>query len=329
MENADRLSAITKRLQQDGLWDELVEITFEPASPELIATVHDFSYIEEVRLLSETGGGDLDPDTAVTADTWQAALSAAGGAVAAVQTVLSARVQNAICLLRPPGHHAMPDRGMGFCIFNSVAIAAEYALAHHGLERVAVVDFDVHHGNGTEAVFVDRRDVLCTSVHQQPLYPGTGTFTDVGSGEGQGYTINCPLPPGASDAHFLRCFDEIIIPTLQEIYRPELILVSAGYDGYQGDPLAQLNLTANCFHTLTERLVSVAQAVCNGRLILMLEGGYNLDALGLCVENSVLALLGRLPLHPEPAISGHHRPQARDIDAQVEQMLQFHHARMT
>jgi acetoin utilization deacetylase AcuC-like enzyme len=195
----------------------------------------------------------------VTADTWQAALSAAGGAVAAVQAVLGARVQNAICLLRPPGHHAMPDRGMGFCIFNSVAIAAEYALAHHGLERVAVVDFDVHHGNGTEAVFVDRRDVLCASVHQQPLYPGTGAFTDVGSGEGQGYTINCPLPPGASDEHFLRCFDEIIIPTLQELYRPELILVSAGYDGYRGDPLAQLNLTANCFHTLTEQLVAVAR----------------------------------------------------------------------
>lgn len=327
-ENAQRLSAIMETLQQDGLWDRLTPITVTEAPLELIAAIHDPSYIEEVRLLAEVGGGDLDPDTVVTSDTWQAALCAAGGALEAVRAVLTGELQNAFCLLRPPGHHAMPDRGMGFCIFNSVAIAAQYALQHHGLERIAIVDFDVHHGNGTEASFVDRRDVLFASVHQQPLYPGTGALTDVGLGDGQGYTINCPLPPGASDPHVLRCFEEIIIPTIVELYRPQLILVSAGYDGYRGDPLAQFNLSTGCFHTLTSRLVAAAEAVCNGRIILMLEGGYSLDALGLCVENSVLALLGQQPLHPEPLVSDRHRLEAPDLESQVEQVLQFHRARM-
>ena len=327
-EKSERLEVICQLLQDDGLWDELHPLPTPPAPPELIATVHEPDYVEHVRLLSESGGGALDHETMVSPDTYEAAARAIGGCVTAVEAILAGELHNAIGLLRPPGHHAMPNRGMGFCIFNTIAIAADYAIRECGLERVAIVDFDVHHGNGTQHVFFHRRDVLYISLHQYPLYPGTGPLEEVGIDAGRGYNINLPLPAGTSDYHIERCLDEVILPALVDIYKPQLVLVSAGYDGYHADPLAGWDLSAECYHAITQRLVEAAEAVCDGRLCLLLAGGYLLDALPVCVENSVLALLGRLPLHEDPFPADSDTARAPNLDDRVERVLQFHKARM-
>ncbi len=328
-EKPERLAAICELLRNDGLWDELAAVPTPAAPPELIATVHEPDYVEHVQRLAEAGGGTLDHETIVSPDTYEAAARAIGGAVSAVEAMLAGKLHNAIGLVRPPGHHAMPNRGMGFCIFNTIAIAADYAIREHGLERVAIVDFDVHHGNGTQHVFFNRRDVLYISLHQYPLYPGTGSLAEVGIDAGYGYNINLPLPTGTCDRHIQRGLDEVILPTLVDIYKPQLVLVSAGYDGYHADPLAGWDLSAGCYHAITQYLVEAAEAAADGRLCLLLEGGYLLEALAVCVENSALALLGRPPLHSDPVPPDADSQRARDLDNRVERILEFHKARMT
>jgi acetoin utilization deacetylase AcuC-like enzyme len=226
-----------------------------PASLEALRRVHGAELVEA---LARTKGHrvQLDPDTATSAQSYDAAVLAAGAALDAVDAVLDGRHANAFALVRPPGHHAEPARAMGFCLFNNIAIAAEHALAR-GLSRVAVLDWDVHHGNGTQAAFYGRRDVLYLSSHQFPFYPGTGDVTEVGKGDGKGFTVNCPLPAGLGDADYGAVFHSLFLPVLQA-YRPELLLVSAGFDPHQSDPLASMQLSERGFAAMASAMKSLA-----------------------------------------------------------------------
>jgi len=304
-ERKERLQTIMRSLESSGTLARLTSIEATPLDLELLSTVHDPNYIKMVEMVAESGGGMLDPDTYVNAHSYEAALMAAGGLINAVEGVLSGQVDNAFALVRPPGHHALRGRGMGFCLFNNVALAAQYTIEKHGLSRILIADFDVHHGNGTQDAFYERDDVLYFSTHQYPHYPGTGHWKERGQGRGEGYTVNVPLPYGVGDEGYAQAFEEILLP-LARRYNPELILVSAGYDAHWADPLAGMRLSTAGFHRLTTTLVSLAEELCQGRLVLTLEGGYDLSAL----SHSVLATFAALereeaedPLGPAPGRS--------------------------
>ncbi|HYH98340.1 histone deacetylase [Hyalangium sp.] len=239
---------------------------------------------------------DIDPDTHASEDSYDAAVLAAGAAVQAVQEVMAGRARNAFALVRPPGHHAEPGRSMGFCLFNNVAIAAE-AARRQGAERVLVLDWDVHHGNGTQAAFWARRDVLYQSVHQYPYYPGTGAPHEVGVGEGQGFTVNCGIPGGATDADYGALFEELFLP-IADAFRPQLILVSAGFDPHRDDPIGGMLLSERGFAAMCSAMKSLAESVCDGRLVLLLEGGYSLQGLSQSVHACVEVLAGRKDSFP-------------------------------
>jgi acetoin utilization deacetylase AcuC-like enzyme len=320
-----RLEVIRDQLQACGLWGDLIALPVPQADTQLIGTVHEAAYIEDVRATSEMGGDEFDLDTVVTEGTYEAAASAVGGCCAAVDAMLSDDVRNAVCLVRPPGHQALPDRALGSCIFNTLAIAAEHAIRAHDLQRVAIVDFDARHGSGLQQHFIARRDVLYISLHQYPLSPGTGAVDETGVGPGLGYTVNLPLPPGTSDRHIELCFSEIVLPVLLNLYEPELLLVAAGYGGYHADETADLELSVQSFYVMTRLLTEVAGAICAGRICLALEGGYDLDALGYCVANSVAALRGRPAPYQDNHQDNGHTPH---LDRQVAEMLEFHKARM-
>jgi acetoin utilization deacetylase AcuC-like enzyme len=239
---------------------------------------------------------EIDPDTQASPDTYDAAVLAAGAAVQAVDEVMAGRARNAFALVRPPGHHAEPGRAMGFCFFNNAAIAAE-AARRQGAERVLVLDWDVHHGNGTQAAFWERRDVLYQSVHQYPYYPGTGAAREVGLGEGEGFTVNCGLPGGATDADYDAIFHGLFLP-IAEAFRPQLILVSAGFDAHRHDPIGGMLLSERCFAAMCSAMKALADSVCSGRLVLLLEGGYSLEGLSQSVHACVEVLAGRRDSFP-------------------------------
>jgi len=241
-ENHRRLPAILALLEECGLLSCLTPLAASDASEADLALVHRPEMIRQVRQRCESGGGWLDADTVVCPRSYAAALRAAGGCLRATDAVLAGEVESAFCLVRPPGHHATPERAMGFCLFNNVAIAARHAVARRGLERVAIVDFDVHHGNGTQDAFYADPAVLYFSAHQWPLYPGSGSWRETGEGPGHGCTVNLPLPPGCGDAHYRQAFQEVLAPLLQR-FRPQFILVSAGFDGHFSDPLASMRLS--------------------------------------------------------------------------------------
>jgi acetoin utilization deacetylase AcuC-like enzyme len=232
----------------------------------------------------------LDEDTGASPKSHDAALHAAGAATEATLAVLRGEVDNAFALVRPPGHHALEDSTMGFCLFNNVAVAAGAALAH-GAQRVLILDWDVHHGNGTQAAFYGRRDVLFASSHQFPYYPGTGAPEELGTGEGAGFTVNCGLPGGQGDADFGALFHQLFLPIAAQ-FEPDLVLVSAGFDPHRSDPLGGLNVTERGFAAMTSAVKQLAQEVCGGRLVLLLEGGYNLDALAQSVHGCIEVLSG-------------------------------------
>jgi len=302
-ENKRRLERTMSLLEEQGMLERLTALKPSPISMERLLRNHSQRYIDQVRRVSERGGGHLDPDTYTNSRSYDAALVAAGGLVDVVEAVLDSRVDNAFAMVRPPGHHAMTSRGMGFCLFNNVAVAARYALEEKGLERILIVDFDVHHGNGTQDSFYEESSVLYFSTHQYPYYPGTGHWQEIGKGEGQGYTANVPLPGGVGDEGFQRIFDELLYP-LAERYQPQLILVSAGYDSHWDDPLAMMGLTIIGYANLARTLKAMADDFCEGKIAFTLEGGYHLEVLSHSILNALKVLLDDKdivdPLGPSP-----------------------------
>ena len=271
-------------------------VGFDPVKADLerIESIHTPQYVADLQRFCQSGGGKIDLNTKVSAASFEVALLAAGGLLRGVDAVMTGAVANAFALVRPPGHHAVADASPGFCLFNNIAIAARYLLDHYGLDRVLIVDWDVHHGNGTQDLFYDDPRVLFFSSHQYPLYPGSGHLRETGEGRGRGYNLNLPLPAGSGDAVLERAFDLLLEP-LVEKFRPQFILVSAGYDGHWRDPLAGLNLSAAGYARLTGRLMQLAATYCQGRIALTLEGGYDLDALTGSVEATLRALAGEPP----------------------------------
>lgn len=319
-ENKERLVRIMGLLEKQGVLERLVAVEATPVSMGRLVRNHSQRYIDTVRQVAERGGDHLDLDTYTSPRSYEAALMAAGGLVNVVEAVLDGKVDNAFALVRPPGHHAVKSQGMGFCLFNNVAVAARYALQEKGLERVLIVDFDVHHGNGTQEAFYDESCVLYFSTHQYPHYPGTGHWREMGRGEGEGYTANVPLPGGVGDKGFSLIFDEFLYP-LAERYQPQLIMVSAGYDAHWADPLAAMHLSLTGYANLTRTLKTLADELCEGRLVFTLEGGYHLDVLSYAVLNTFHVLLGDEevvdPLGPAP------RPE-RDVSGLIDQLKSLH-----
>jgi acetoin utilization deacetylase AcuC-like enzyme len=254
---------------------------------------HSKRLIDSIEQLSEAGGGMIDPDTYTVGASFRAARHAAGAAVEMTRALLAGEADRGFCAIRPSGHHAEHDRAMGFCLFNNVAVAAASAISEQGLEKVFVLDWDVHHGNGTAEIFHARSDVLFVSIHQSPLYPGTGPLTDNGSGQGKGYTINLPVPPGSGEELWLALMDEVILPRAKA-FEPELILVSSGVDAHESDPLASCNLTTSSFKQLAARTRDLADEL-KVPLGVVQEGGYNPAVLAECVSEILPALTGTEP----------------------------------
>ena len=285
-ESPDRLRAVLAALD-DQRYAALRRVDAPVATREQLARVHSAELIEAVLDGPDLPYRQLDPDTAMTPGSAEAALRAAGAVCAAVDQVMTSDVQRAFCAVRPPGHHATADAAMGFCLFNSVAVGAAHAIAAHGLSRVAIMDFDVHHGNGTQDIFWSNPRVFYASTHQLPLYPGSGHRNEHGSA---GNIVNAPLPSGAGSAEFRRAMELIVLPEL-DAFAPELLLISAGFDGHRLDPLANLNLEADDYGWVTEQLVAVAERHCAGRIVSSLEGGYSLTALRESTQAHVDALM--------------------------------------
>ena len=288
-ENRRRTPAIEAAMDAAG-WPgvELVEAT--PATVEQIMRVHPAEHVRRIESLSAAGGGPIDLDTVTSAGSYEAALHAAGGAVLAVDRVLGGEERFAFCALRPPGHHAETDTAMGFCLFNNAAIAARHALAEHGAERVLILDWDVHHGNGTQEVFYSDPAVLFASIHQSPLYPGTGAAHETGAGEGDGYTINLPVPSGADGELFLSLVQTVVEPVARE-FEPGLLILSAGYDAHAADPLASCMLQTGNYGEMAASLRDCAEELGIG-VVACLEGGYALDALAESVVATVEGFTG-------------------------------------
>lgn len=290
-ENATRVSYAYEVLKKAGMLEKLVPIKPRPASTEEVASVHKAEYIDRVREFSNRGGGNFGNDTLGSRGTFETALLAAGGTLSAIAAVVDKKVETAFALVRPPGHHATPGNAMGFCFFNNVAIGARYAIERYGLSRVLVIDWDEHHGNGTEQIFYSDPSVLYFSVHRDWSYPGTGQANKAGQGEGEGYNINVPLPRRSGDADFEYVFRQVLLPVAYA-YRPELVLISAGMDTHTKDPIGQMNMTAYGFMKLTEIACEIACACCGGALVAVLEGGYNLNALAEGVFAIIHTLVG-------------------------------------
>lgn len=311
-ERPDRIRAIYRALRTAGMIDspdpfpefqldlgirphsavKLLELSPEPASQKWLRLVHTPRMIDWAERVCRIGGGILDQgDTVVGPDSFEIALLSLGAAMAGCDAVLNGKARRAFVAARPPGHHAEPDRSMGFCIFCNIAIAAKYAQQTYGVEKIAIVDFDVHHGNGTQAAFEADPSVLFISLHQHPrtIFPGTGYETETGTGKGEGFTINIPMNPGSEDEDYMKMFQTRVVPALDK-FRPQLVMVSAGFDAHRDDPLAQINLSDECFEWMTRQIVDVAEQHCGGRIVSVLEGGYNLQALGRCVVRHVLAM---------------------------------------
>jgi len=305
-EGPERLEAIMERLEEAGLLKRMVAIPARDASTRYLEMVHSWELVAQVRAKGDEGGGWLDPDTYVSPASYHAAVRAVGGCLAALDAIVDGTVDSAFCLVRPPGHHATPTKAMGFCLFNNVAVAAKVALEEKGMERVAIVDFDVHHGNGTQDAFYSEPRVLFFSTHQYPFYPGTGYWGEMGEGEGRGTTINVPLPRGCRHQEYLRVYEEVCVPALRR-FRPQLVLVSAGFDAHFADPLANMLLSCRSYYQLASILKEVALELCQGRIMFVLEGGYHLTALAWSVQACIEALLG-LDFTPDPLGDGPNVP---------------------
>jgi acetoin utilization deacetylase AcuC-like enzyme len=270
-------------LQDTGQLDELVHIAPMPAEDRWLLLVHTRNYLNHLKRSAADAPMFLDADTGISKDSYRAARLATGGVLAAVDRVMDGTIDNAFAAVRPPGHHALPDRAMGFCLLNHVAVAARYVQKKYGLERVMIVDWDVHHGNGTQDIFYTDPSVFYFSTHQWPYYPGTGAASEAGSGEALGTTLNVPLAAGSDDTAIVDAFTRNLLPAA-EVFRPEFVFVSAGFDAHRNDPLAGLEVTEAGYRELTQIVIDIAERYANGRLVSVLEGGYHLNALPRSVD---------------------------------------------
>jgi len=276
-ENPQRLEVIYRMIEDEIMFDCL-PIEPRAAADEEIRWIHSESYVKTIK---DTSGKDqvmLDPDTSTSARSYEVATLAVGGVLNAAERIMTGEITNAFAFIRPPGHHAEATRAMGFCLFNNIAIAAEYLLRQHALKKILIVDWDLHHGNGTQHSFAKKKDVLYFSTHQFPHYPGTGHWSEIGEGEGEGYTVNIPLSPGKTDQDYLYIFERLLAPIAEE-FEPDFILVSAGFDIYEGDPLGGMQISDLGFGALSYSLLQIAEKVCQDRILIALEGGYNPEGL--------------------------------------------------
>jgi acetoin utilization deacetylase AcuC-like enzyme len=291
-ESPQRLEVIYPLIEDPELKDYLEEIPVRRAEEDELLAIHSLDYIN---LIASTEGKEysyLDPDTQTSSGSYEAALLAAGGVCEAISRVNAGDLENAFALIRPPGHHAERDRAMGFCLFNNIAVGARYAQKALNLKRILIVDWDLHHGNGTQHSFENDPTVLYFSTHQYPYYPGTGSFRETGIGEGEGYTVNIPISTGCGDFEYINLFERILIPIALD-FNPELVLVSAGFDTYVDDPLGGMNVTSEGFAGLTRSIMGIADRCCEGRVVMVLEGGYSLKGLRESVKAVLKELAGQ------------------------------------
>ncbi|MDD4876080.1 MAG: histone deacetylase [Dehalococcoidales bacterium] len=321
-ENAKRLEAIISYLEQTGIKEQLIPIRPRTASTQELSLVHDEQYISMIQNVAQNGGGSLDPDTVMSSDSYEATLYAAGGVITATEAVMKKEVDSIFALVRPPGHHATHQRAMGFCLFNNIAIATEYALRNYSLQRILIIDFDVHHGNGTQEAFYNNPNVLYISTHEYPFYPGTGSIEETGNGPAKGTTINIPLPAGSGDTEYLKVFQEIIIPATKR-FKPQLIMVSAGYDNHWADELALMQVSTTGFTQMAEIIKNLADELCNGRMVFSLEGGYNLTALATSVKATFDVLMNKTTIE-DPLGQPTRRNKPPSIDSLTQNIRKIH-----
>jgi acetoin utilization deacetylase AcuC-like enzyme len=322
VENPRRLVDTLSHLKETGIKERLISLPARHASLEELEMIHAPEYISYVRGKAEKGGGWLDADTVMSPKSYEAALYAAGGVLAAVEAVMNEEVDNAFALVRPPGHHAVRDRAMGFCIFNNVAVAAVFALREFSLSRVLIADFDVHHGNGTQDAFYADPGVLYFSTHQYPFYPGTGWMDETGTGKGEGTTVNFPMTAGWGDEEYLRAFNEVLVPVARR-FQPELILVSAGFDPHWADHLAMMRVTITGFVQMATILKELAAQLCQGRLVFTLEGGYNLRVVASSVKATFDVLLGNSEID-DPLGKASATRKSEGFDEHIEAIKTLH-----
>jgi acetoin utilization deacetylase AcuC-like enzyme len=319
-ESHRRLEALYAMLEERGMADRFQQVPAQRAEREELLLVHAPEYVD---LVASTAGQEhcsLDPDTATSPGSYEAALLAAGGLNQAISGVISGELRNAFALVRPPGHHAEGHRAMGFCLFNNVAVGAKYAQRFHGLKRILIIDWDLHHGNGTQHTFEEDASVLYFSTHQYPYYPGSGALEQVGRAEGAGFTVNVPLAPGQDDTVYVGIFEKILRPVALE-FDPELILVSAGFDIHADDPLGGMHITPEGFAALTRSILDTADACCEGKVVLTLEGGYDLKGLTASVKAVLNELSGQTKTDPAGFISA---TDQGDLEPMMQKVIHVH-----
>lgn len=321
-EHAGRIQAVWRQLSAAGLADQFLRISPTPATNEQIGAVHSAEHLQ--RLVTVAQGqrmARLDPDTYALPVSLEVARLAAGAVVGAVDAVLSARADKALAIVRPPGHHATADRQMGFCLLNNIAIAARHAQSREGIEKVLILDYDVHHGNGTNDIFFADPSVLFISTHQYPFYPGSGALDEIGADQGKGATINIPLSAGHGDSAYRRLFADIIRPAIER-FEPDLMLISAGFDAHWVDPLASMQLTLSGYDHLARECMKLAERLCAGRIVFVMEGGYDLTALAHGWRNIARALLGQDEI--SDPYGSPRSPASADIQPLIDELRRIH-----
>jgi len=326
VENAQRLIATMSLLEETQLKDKLISLPPRPATVDEISTVHAQEYISHIQNQTEKGGGWLDGDTVTSPGSYKAATYAAGGVITAVEAVMTKKVDSAFALVRPPGHHATCWQAMGFCLLNNIAIAAKYALANFDIERVLVVDFDIHHGNGTQDTFYADPHVLYFSTHQYPFYPGTGSINEIGARDGEGFTVNVPLIAGWGDEEYQAVFEDVLAPITRR-FEPQLILVSAGYDAHWADSIALMQVSVTGFARMVEITKILADTLCQGNLVFTLEGGYHLEALPFSIKATFDTLLGNREID-DPLGKRETKEKPVDFDNFIRIVKDTHHIKI-
>lgn len=282
-ESAARLVSVRRHLASRAWYARLTQLVPRQLDLAVIEPIHPLSYVRRVEAACRAGARHLDcDDVAICPASFPAAVGAVAASVALADAIAGNEVTNGFALVRPPGHHAERTNAMGFCLFNNIAVTTRHLQKHHGVDKIAIVDWDVHHGNGTQHAFYEDPSVLYVSLHQYPFYPGTGSSAETGTGRGAGTTLNCPLPAGSSNAAYQQAFTDLVLPKLAS-FRPEFVLISAGFDAHRDDPLAEMELTTDCFGWMTARVLESAARYAGGKVLSLLEGGYDVDRLAECV----------------------------------------------